>query len=76
MAGHRARLRGRADRAAPGGDTFSAAALLPVLAASFYALAAIITRARCADERPLVLALGLNLGLLAAGLVASLGLSA
>ena len=34
-----------------------------------------ITRARCADERPLVLALGLNLGLLAAGLVVSLGLS-
>ena len=63
---------GRADRACgPGGDTFSPAALLPVLAALFYALAAIITRARCADERPLVLALGLNLGLLVAGLIAS-----
>jgi drug/metabolite transporter (DMT)-like permease len=59
----------------PGGDTFSPAAMLPMLAAVFYALAAIITRARCADERPLVLALGLNLGLLAAGLVASIGLS-
>ena len=59
----------------PGGDTFSAAALLPMLAAVFYALAAIITRARCADERPLVLALGLNLGLLAAGLIATAGLA-
>ena len=59
----------------PGGDTFSAAALLPVLAALFYALAAIVTRARCAGERPLVLALGLNLGLLVAGLIASAGLS-
>ena len=59
----------------PGGDTFSAAALLPMLAAVFYALAAIITRARCADERPLVLALGLNLGLLGAGLIATAGLS-
>lgn len=58
----------------PGGDTFSVATLLPVLAAVLYALAAIITRARCADERPLVLALGLNIGLLAAGLSASLGL--
>ena len=59
----------------PGGDTFSAAALLPVLAALFYALAAIITRAQCAGERPLVLALGLNLGLLVAGLIASAGLA-
>jgi drug/metabolite transporter (DMT)-like permease len=59
----------------PGSDTFSAAALLPVLAAFLYALAAIITRARCAGERPLVLALGLNLGLLVAGLIASTGLS-
>lgn len=58
----------------PGGDTFSVATLLPVLAAVLYALAAIVTRARCADERPLVLALGLNIGLLAAGLLATLGL--
>ena len=46
---------GRPDRAAARcGDTFSPAALLPVLAALLYALAAIVTRARCADERPLV----------------------
>ena len=59
----------------PGGDTFSLATLLPVLAAVFYALAAVITRARCADERPLVLALWLNLGLSAVGLLATGGLS-
>lgn len=58
----------------PGGDTFSAAALLPVLAALFYACAALITRARCASERPLVLALGLNVGLLVAGLAAWAGM--
>jgi drug/metabolite transporter (DMT)-like permease len=58
----------------PGGDSFSPAVLLPVLAAFLYALSAIVTRAKCADERPLVLALGLNLGLLAAGLLASAGL--
>jgi drug/metabolite transporter (DMT)-like permease len=34
----------------PGGETFSAAVLLPMLAAVFYALAAIITRARCATS--------------------------
>lgn len=55
----------------PGGDTFSPAVLLPVLAAFLYALSAIVTRAKCAEERPLVLALGLNLGLLAAGLLVS-----
>lgn len=60
----------------PGADTFSAAALLPVLAAMLYALAAIVTRARCLDERPLSLALGLNLGLLTAGVLASAGLAA
>jgi drug/metabolite transporter (DMT)-like permease len=59
----------------PGTDEFSAAALLPVLAAVLYAAAAIVTRARCAGERALVLALGLNVGLLAAGAVATAALS-
>ena len=54
----------------PGADTFSPAALLPVLAAMLYAVAAIVTRARCQAERPLALAVGLNLGLLAAGALA------
>ncbi len=56
----------------PGSDAFRWATLLPVLAALFYAFAAMITRGHCAGERPLVLALGLNLGLLAVGLLASL----
>ena len=59
----------------PGTDEFSAAALLPVLAAVLYAAAAIVTRARCAGERALVLALGLNVGLLAAGVLATAALS-
>ena len=59
----------------PGADTFSPAALLPVLAAMLYAAAAIVTRARCLSERPLTLALGLNVGLLVAGVVAPVALS-
>ena len=59
----------------PGADTFSPAALLPVLAAMLYAIAAIVTRARCQAERPLALAVGLNLGLLMAGLLASSALA-
>lgn len=55
----------------PDTDAFSIVALLPILAAIFYALAAVVTRSRCADERPLVLALGLNLCLLGTGMVAT-----
>ena len=40
----------------PEGDSFSYAALLPVLSAAFYALAMIITRGKCGAENPLVLA--------------------
>lgn len=60
----------------PGADTFAPAALLPVLAALLYALAAIVTRGRCLDERPLALALGLNVGLLVAGALVSGALAA
>ena len=59
----------------PGADTFSPAVLLPILAAMFYAVAAIVTRARCLGERPLSLALGLNVGLLVAGVLAPLIMS-
>jgi drug/metabolite transporter (DMT)-like permease len=58
----------------PGGDTFSWAALIPVAAAVFYALAAVITRAKCPDENPVVMALGLNYALLATGMIASASL--
>ena len=57
----------------PGTDTFSLLTLLPVAAAMFYALAAVVTRAKCSDENPLVLALALNIGFLLFGLVGSAG---
>jgi drug/metabolite transporter (DMT)-like permease len=57
----------------PGGDAFTLWALLPVLAALLYALAAIITRNRCPTESPFVLALALNTGLLVAGIIGSFG---
>ncbi len=55
----------------PGGDAFSPWALLPVLAALLYALAAVITRYRCPNESPFVLGLALNAGLLVAGSIGS-----
>lgn len=57
----------------PGADGFSLVALLPVLAAVFYALAAVITRAKCTDENPVVLAFALNVAFLVFGLVGSAG---
>ncbi|HXQ41665.1 MAG TPA: EamA family transporter, partial [Candidatus Udaeobacter sp.] len=39
----------------PGSEAFSWLTLLPVLSAVFYALAAVVTRARCAEENPLAL---------------------
>lgn len=59
----------------PGTAAFSGLAILPVLAGLFYALAAIITRSRCRSEPVLVLAMSLNLALLATGLAASLALA-
>jgi drug/metabolite transporter (DMT)-like permease len=55
----------------PGSELFSPVTLLPVLAAFFYALAAVVTRARCSAEDPLLLSFGLNLGFLALGILAS-----
>jgi drug/metabolite transporter (DMT)-like permease len=56
----------------PATDAVSLAALIPVLAAILYALAAIVTRSKCVDESPVVLALALNYVLLAVGLVFTL----
>lgn len=53
----------------PGSEDFSVWTLLPVLAASFYAFAAILTRTRCPSENALVLALALHLSLLATGIL-------
>lgn len=57
----------------PMGAGFTPLVLMPVAAALFYALAAIITRARCEIVPPAVLALWLNLGCLIGGVVLGLG---
>lgn len=56
----------------PDTDAFSLYMLVPVLAGLLYALAAIITRAKCIDEHPLALAIMLNLTLVVFGLLASI----
>ena len=55
----------------PGSAAFSLTMLLPLAAAALYALAMIVTRQKCRDERPLVLSLGLTLAFLLAGVLAS-----
>ncbi len=55
----------------PAAGDFNFYALIPVLAGLFYALAAIITRTRCRDEKPQVLAILLNLAILVVGLAAT-----
>ncbi len=59
----------------PGNDDFSIWALLPVLAAVCYALAAIVTRMRCATESAFVLALGLHVSLLVTGIVGAVAVA-
>lgn len=54
----------------PASDAFSWAALLPAAGAFLYALAMVLTRAKCLGEPPLTLALYLNLALLVTGLAA------
>lgn len=44
----------------PGGEAFQWAALLPIIAATLYAAAMIMTRTKCVNEHPASLALGLN----------------
>ena len=55
----------------PGGAAFAPVLLVPILSAVLYALAAILTRSRCAAETPVALSLALNLGFLCVGLAAS-----
>lgn len=55
----------------PGTDDFSGWTILPIAAAVFYALTALITRTRCAPESPLVLGLAVHMALLVIGLVGS-----
>ncbi|MBP0615911.1 DMT family transporter [Jiella mangrovi] len=58
----------------PDATNLSLTALLPFFAAACYALAAIVTRSRCAREAPLAMALNLNLVLALAAAVAIAGL--
>ncbi len=58
----------------PGIDDMSAAVVLPLLAGFFYALAAVVTSARCRKEAPLAMAFNLNLVLALAGGAYVLGL--
>ncbi|HXP74810.1 MAG TPA: DMT family transporter [Stellaceae bacterium] len=55
----------------PGSEAFSWPTLLPILSAMCYALAAIVTRIKCVDEKPLVLSLALNAAFLLTGAIAS-----
>lgn len=56
----------------PGAEGFTSLTLLPVGAALLYAVAAVVTRAKCADVPARTLATWLNVTLLVAGGVASL----
>jgi len=47
----------------PDGGDLSPVTLLPLLAAFFYALAAVVTRSRCREEAPMIMALSLNVTL-------------
>jgi drug/metabolite transporter (DMT)-like permease len=56
----------------PDADGFNAYVLLPLLAAILYAVAMILTRTKCLDENPKILALSLNITFIGMGIVASL----
>lgn len=56
----------------PQADDFNSYALLPIGSAICYALAMILTRSKCRNEKPLVLSLWLNLSFVSVGLLALL----
>lgn len=55
----------------PDAQGFNAYVLLPLLAAILYALAMILTRTKCLNENPKVLAINLNITFIALGLIAT-----
>jgi drug/metabolite transporter (DMT)-like permease len=55
----------------PGTDAFSWFTLLPLLAAALYALAMVLTRSKCQEEPPLILAFALHSSFLITGLAAT-----
>ena len=56
----------------PTPNGFNGYALLPLVSAVLYALAMILTRTKCREEHPLILALGVNFSFIAIGLLATL----
>lgn len=58
----------------PHGTAFTALSLIPVIAAFLYAAAAVLTRAKCANEAPVALAINLNMALVICGAVVSCAL--
>ncbi|WP_299410656.1 DMT family transporter [uncultured Roseobacter sp.] len=56
----------------PNGEDFTVLSLIPVIAALLYAVAAVLTRAKCAHEAPASLAISLNLALILFGSMTSL----
>jgi drug/metabolite transporter (DMT)-like permease len=58
----------------PQADDFNAWATLPLVSAVLYACAMILTRSKCRREQPAVLSLWLNIGFVAVGAIALLGL--
>ncbi|MEM7777720.1 MAG: DMT family transporter [Pseudomonadota bacterium] len=59
----------------PGTEAFSWFTLLPLAGAGLYALAMVLTRSKCQDEAPLMLALMLHVLFLVTGALATIGLA-
>lgn len=59
----------------PAAEDFTYLALIPIVAAILYALAAVLTRAKAQDESPLVLGFALNYALILVGLAATLAIA-
>ena len=55
----------------PGSESFSAVIFLPLTAALAYALAMVVTRAKCRRDNPTVVALNLHVAFIVTGIVAS-----
>ena len=58
----------------PNGADFTSLSLMPVIAAFLYAVAAVLTRAKCQNEAPASLAISLNIALVVFGGLASVWL--
>jgi drug/metabolite transporter (DMT)-like permease len=58
----------------PTAGDFNAYALLPLIAAALYAYAMILTRTKCAETNPVMLAIGLNVAFIIAGGTATIAL--